>query len=122
MKLMKLLVATTVAVALFAAVSPAQAQDFTIEINRGQADAIALSTPKTSPNGLALTWAFERHNSALEEGETPLASEPAYLRSVTLLPALRSWRRQQLDEGVRAAYAAADEATKATVRAALGLP
>lgn len=100
----------------------ASAQNFTIEINRGQADAVTLSTPKTSPTGLALTWVFEQHNSALDEGETPLTSEPEYLRSVTLLPALQSWRRQQLDEGVRAAYAAADEATKAVVRMTLGLP
>lgn len=100
----------------------ASAQNFTVEINRGQADAVTLSTPKLSPNGLALTWVFERHNSALEEGETPLTSEPEYLRSVMLLPALQSWRRQQLEEGVKAAYDAADEATKAAVRMTLGLP
>ena len=102
-------------------VASAGAQNFTIEINRGQADAVTLSAPKTSPNGLALTWVFERHNSDLPEGEAPLASEPEYLRSVTLLPALRSWRRQQLNEGVLDALRTADEAALAAVRAALGL-
>lgn len=98
------------------------AQEFTIEINRGQADDLTLSVAKTSPNGLALTWVFERHNVTLvDAGESPLADEPTYLRDQVLLPALRSWRRQQLDEGVDAAFDAANEATKASVRSLLGL-
>jgi hypothetical protein len=120
---MKTLVATMLLAVVVAWASPLQAQDFTIEINRGQADAVALSTPKTSPNGLALTWTFDKHNVDLvNAGEPPLPDEPTYLRDVILLPALQSWRRQQLDEGVRAAYAAANEVTKAAVRATLGLP
>ncbi len=100
----------------------ADAQNFTIEINRGQPDAISLSTPKTGPNGLALTWTFDKHNVDLvAAGDPPLPNEPTYLREVTLLPALQSWRRQQLNEGVVAAYAAASEATKASIRALLGL-
>lgn len=118
---MRITLVTVILVLLFA--TAVVAQNFTIEINRGQPDAVSLSTSKTGPNGLALTWVFDKHNLDLVASELPpLASEPEYLRSVTLLPALQSWRRQQLDEGVRAAYAVANEATKAAVRATLGLP
>lgn len=119
---LKILTLTLVSIAVLLA-RPVAAQDFTIEINRGQADAVTLSTPKTSPNGLALTWVFDKHNADLiDAGEPPLASEPVYLRDAVLLSALRSWRRQQLNVGVVQAYADANEATKAAVRAELGLP
>ncbi len=95
--------------------------DFTIEINRAQGDEVSLITDKVSPNGLAFTFAFEQANlEKVAAGETEFTDEPDYLKSI-LIGILKSWRKQQLDEGVMPAYAAANEATKATVRSTLGL-
>ncbi len=95
--------------------------DFTIELNRGQPDEVSQAVNKTSPNGLAFTFVKDQANvQRVAQGQTPFTDEPAYLNNL-LIGILQSWRRQQLDEGVSEAYAAADEATKATVRTALGL-
>lgn len=92
--------------------------DFTVEINRGQSDAVSLSTNKTSPNGLAFTYALEQANI---DNETPFTDEPDYL-DFLILNMLGSWRKQQLNDGVADAYKAADDTTKLAVRATLGLP
>jgi len=94
--------------------------NFTVEINRGQDDTESLSTDRTSSSGLAFTYTFNWANATLTEGESPYTSEAAYLKSL-LLRLLKSWRKTQLDVGVREAYAAADESTKSTVRTTLGL-
>ena len=95
--------------------------DFTVEINRGQGDAVSLTVDKASPNGLAFTFAFEKANIPLAaSGGTLFTDEPDYLESV-LVSTLKSWRKQQQNEGVKPAYEAADDATQNSVRATLGL-
>lgn len=95
--------------------------DFTIELNRDQSDAVSVTVNKTSPNGLAFTFAFDQNNTELvSNGQSPLSDEPTYLKGL-LVGILQSWRSQQLNEGVSEAYKNADESTKATVRSTLGL-
>ncbi len=95
--------------------------NFTVEINRAQGDAVSLLVDKTSPNGLAFTFAFEQANiEKVAAGETEFTDEPDYLKSL-LTGILKSWRRQQQNKGVKPAYEAANEATQATVRSTLGL-
>ena len=95
--------------------------DFTIEINRGQGDEVSLTVDKVSSNGLAFTWAFEHANIGLaDSGGTLFTDEPDYLESV-LVSTLKSWRKQQQNEGVKPAYEAADDATQDSERTMLGL-
>lgn len=91
--------------------------DFTVEINRGQGDSVSLTVDKASPNGLAFTFAFDKANV---DNDTPFTDEPDYLKSLLALM-LKSWRKQQQNEGVLPAYNVADESTQATVRTTLGL-
>ncbi len=91
--------------------------DFTVEINRGQGDAVSLTVDKTSPNGLAFTYAF---NKANVDNDTPFIDEPDYLKSLLGLM-LASWRKQQQNEGVLPAFNAADETAQNSVRTTLGL-
>lgn len=91
--------------------------DFTVEINRGQGDAVSLVTEKLSSNGLAFTWALDQANL---NNETPFTDEPDYLRTL-ILGMLSSWRTQQMAEGVMPAFNSADDPTKISVRTTLGL-
>ncbi len=113
----RLLVAFFVLIAV-----PVAAQNFTVEINRAQPDAITITVAKSSANGQAFTAAMERANvERVAQGLQPYASEPAYLQAL-LAGILQDWRKQQLDVGVRAAFEAANDALKLQVRALLGLP